>query len=71
VPIPLHHFHHAFLAAANVQMGNEVEARTHAKEALARKPDFTATDYLSTVHYKRQEDLDHHRSSLLKAGLPE
>jgi len=67
----LDHFHHAFLAAANGQMGNEVEARTHAKEALARKPDFTAADYLSTVHYKRQEDLDHHRSSLLKAGLPE
>jgi len=67
----LDHFHHAFLAAANGQTGNEVEARTHAKEALARKPDFTAADYLSTVHYKRQEDLDHHRASLLKAGLPE
>ena len=51
-------------------MGNEVEARAHAKEALARKPDFTVADYLSTAHYKRQEDLDHHRAGLLKAGLP-
>jgi adenylate cyclase len=67
----LDHFHHAFLAAANGQMGNEVEARGHAKETLARKPDFTAADYLSTAHYKRQEDLDHHRTSLLRAGLPE
>jgi adenylate cyclase len=65
------HMHHAFLAAAYAQMGNEVEARSYAREVLARKPDFTVEDYLSTVHYKRQEDLDHHRASLLKAGLPD
>ncbi len=51
-------------------MGNEAEARRHAGEALARKPGFTAADYLSTTHYKRQEDTDHHRAGLLKAGLP-
>ena len=66
----LDHFHHAFLAAAYGQMGNEAEARRHAGEALARKPGFTAADYLSTTHYKRQEDTDHHRAGLLKAGLP-
>jgi adenylate cyclase len=65
------HTHHAFLAAAYAQSGNEAEARGHAREVLARKPDFTVEDYLSTVHYKRQEDLDHHRTSLLKAGLPD
>ena len=63
--------HHAFLAAAHAQIGNETEARSHAGQVLARKPDFTVEDYLSTVHYKRQEDLDHHRTGLLKAGLPE
>jgi hypothetical protein len=37
---------------------------------LKRQPDFTVGAYLSTMHYKRPEDLDHHRESLLKAGLP-
>jgi adenylate cyclase len=64
------HTHHAFLAAAQARMGNEAEARRHAGEVLARKPDFTVESYLATVHYKRQEDLEHHRESLLKAGLP-
>jgi adenylate cyclase len=64
------HFHHALLAAANGQMGNEAEACRHVGEALARKPGFTAADCLSTTHYKRQEDIDHHRAGLLKAGLP-
>jgi adenylate cyclase len=65
------HTHHAFLAAAQARMGNEAEARRHAGDVLARKPDFTVESYLSTVHYKRQEDLEHHRESLRKAGLPE
>jgi adenylate cyclase len=64
------HTHHAFLAAAHAQIGNEAEANAQAGQVLARKPDFTVKDYLSTVHYKRQEDFDHHQSSLLKAGLP-
>ena len=51
-------------------MGNEAEARRHAGEVLARKPDFTVESYLATVHYRREEDLEHHRESLLKAGLP-
>ena len=62
--------HHAFLAAAHAQLGNEAEAHQQAGQVLARKPDFSVNDYLSTMHYKRQEDLDHHRASLLKAGLP-
>ena len=64
------HTHHAFLAAAQAQMGNEAEARRYAGEVLSRKPDFTVESYLATVHYRRQEDLEHHRESLLKAGLP-
>ncbi|HXQ42236.1 MAG TPA: adenylate/guanylate cyclase domain-containing protein [Candidatus Udaeobacter sp.] len=64
------HTHHAFLAAAHAQIGNEAETRGHAGQVLARKPDFTVQSYLSTVHYKSQEDLDHHRAGLMKAGLP-
>jgi len=62
--------HHAFLAAALGQIGSAAEAGRHAEQVLVRKPDFTVKDYLATLHYKRQEDLDHHRSSLLKVGLP-
>ena len=27
-------------------------------------------NYLKTLHYKRPEDLAHHRDALVKAGLP-
>jgi adenylate cyclase len=64
------HLHHAFLAASNAQMGNQAEAQSHAKEVLKRKPDFTVEAYLATLHYKRPEDVEHHRTGLLKAGLP-
>ena len=64
------HLHHAFLAAANAGRGNDAEARAHANEVLARVPTFKVESYLSTLHYKRPEDLEHHRASLLKAGLP-
>ncbi|QEX18583.1 guanylyl cyclase [Hypericibacter terrae] len=66
----LDHTHHAFLAAAHAQMGNQAEMRSHAGDVLSLKPDFTVESYLPTVHYKRPEDRDHHRASLLKAGLP-
>jgi adenylate cyclase len=66
----LDHFHHALLAAANAQMGDAAGARRHVGEALAAKPGFTTAACLSTTHYKRPEDLDHHRAGLLKAGLP-
>jgi adenylate cyclase len=64
------HMHHAFLAASHAQLAHEAQASSHAKEVLKRKPDFTVAAYLSTMHYKRAEDLDHHRAGLLKAGLP-
>jgi adenylate cyclase len=64
------HLHKAFLAAACAQLGRDEEALANAKEVLARMPTFTVTNYLSTLHYKRPGDLDHHRASLLKAGLP-
>jgi adenylate cyclase len=64
------HTHHAFLAAAYAQMDSEPEVQGHVRQVLARQPEFTISDYASTLHYKRPEDLDHHRTSLLKAGLP-
>jgi len=64
------HTHHAFLAACYANMGDEAQTGSHVEKVLACKPNFTVEDYLLTVHYKRQEDLDHHRACLLKAGLP-
>ena len=62
------HTHHAFLAAALADRRRD-RAPAHAEEVLAR-PGFTTEGYLATLHYKRDEDREHHRQSLLDAGLP-
>ena len=64
------HAHHAFMAAAAAQMGDATTASAHAREAVARKADFTVTGFLTTLHYSREEDREHAREALLKAGLP-
>ena len=63
------HLHHAFLAACHAELGNEA-ARGHVAEVLKRDPAFCIENYLKTQHYKRPEDLEHHRAALIKAGLP-
>jgi adenylate cyclase len=63
------HTHHAFLAAACAQMGDEVAARAHAREVTSRQPEFAVDAYLATLHYKHESDRAHHRKGLLKAGL--
>ena len=63
--------HHAFLAACYVQLGDAVTASGHAAEVLRRAPDFHASRYLATLHYKDNADANHHREALLRAGLPE
>jgi adenylate cyclase len=63
------HTHHAFMAAACAQMGDDAAAAAHAEEVLSRQPDFAVDAYLATLHYKRDSDRGHHRDGLLKAGL--
>jgi adenylate cyclase len=63
------HAHHAFMAAACAQMGDEETARAHAREVTSRQPEFSVDAYLATLHYKRESDRAHHREGLLKAGL--
>jgi adenylate cyclase len=67
--------HQAFLAACYVQLGDAVTANGHAAEVLRRAPrrapDFSASRYLATLHYKHNADVSHHRDALLRAGLPE
>lgn len=64
------HTHHAFLAAAHAMIGDASTAAAHADAVLALNPIFTVETYMSTMHYKRAEDAEHHREALLKAGLP-
>jgi adenylate cyclase len=62
--------HHAFMAAASAHMGNTTAAAAHAREVLARAPDFTVAAFLATLHYSRPDDREHCREGLMKAGLP-
>lgn len=62
--------HHAFLAAIFAQMGNAVAAGAHAAEVLKREPTFSVANHLSTQHYKRDVDRQHHETGLRRAGLP-
>jgi adenylate cyclase len=64
------HTHHAFLAASLAQMGNETAAAAHAQAVLQREPGFSVRAYMTTLHYQRDSDREHHREGLLKAGLP-
>jgi adenylate cyclase len=62
--------HHAFLAACHAQLDEAAAAKAHALEVLARVPSFSVDNYLATQHYLKESDRDHHRESLLRAGLP-
>jgi adenylate cyclase len=63
------HTHHAFMAAACAQMGDNAAAAAHAEQVLSRQPEFAVDAYLETLHYKRDSDRAHHRDGLIKAGL--
>ena len=64
------HTHHAFLAAALAQIGNQTAAGAHAREVLQREPSFSTEGYLATLHYKHRADRLHHAEGLRTAGLP-
>jgi adenylate cyclase len=61
---------HSFLAASHAQL-DDAAAASHVAAVLKQDPAFTVGDYLATLHYNRESDLEHHREGLLKAGLPE
>jgi TolB-like protein/tRNA A-37 threonylcarbamoyl transferase component Bud32/Tfp pilus assembly protein PilF len=65
------HTHHAYLAACHAQLGNRAEAERHAAEATALCASFSIDEYLSTLPYQHEADLQHHREALIKAGLPD
>jgi adenylate cyclase len=63
--------HYAFLAACAAQLGDGAAARRYGAEVRKRDPDFCVEAFLATLHYKRAEDVAHHRAALIAAGLPE
>ncbi len=63
--------HHAFLAAASAQNGDETAAKAHAARVIALEPDFSIANYVEKMHYRNDDDRAHHCKALLKAGLPE
>jgi adenylate cyclase len=65
------HTHHAFLAAIYTELGDATAARAHADEVLRLQPGFSVEAYLATLNYKLASDREHHRETLLRAGLPE
>lgn len=62
--------HHAFMAAADALAGRIDAARNHAHVVLKLAPDFSVTQYMTTMHYKLQTDREHHIEGLRTAGLP-
>ncbi len=62
--------HLALLAACHAELGNDAAAAEHRAALLKRAPDFSIEDHLATQHYKRAEDRERHRASLVKAALP-
>jgi adenylate cyclase len=65
------HIHHAFLAASYGWLGDRTAAAAHVARIRSLDPDFDLETYLSTLHYKDDADLEHHREGLLKAGIVE
>ncbi len=61
--------HHAFLAAAHAMAGEPEAAAAHVKATLESDPGFLIATYMKTMHYKRQEDAEHHREALARAGF--
>jgi adenylate cyclase len=64
------HTHHGFMAASAAQLGDRIAAAAHAEEVLRRRPTFTISVYLKTLHYRQAADNEHMRDGLSKAGLP-
>jgi adenylate cyclase len=63
--------HYSWLAASSAQLGDEETAQRYAGEVLKREPGFSVDAFMKTLHYKRPDDITHHRAALLKAGLPQ
>jgi adenylate cyclase len=60
----------AAMAACHARLGEAEAAEQQRQLALAAMPTLTVGECVATLHYKRAEDLAHHRQSLELAGFP-
>ncbi|MDA1101584.1 MAG: adenylate/guanylate cyclase domain-containing protein [Proteobacteria bacterium] len=60
----------AFIAGAYARLGDMDRANRYKAAVLAREPNFSIEKHISSLHYAREQDRDHHRQSSLQAGLP-
>jgi adenylate cyclase len=63
--------HLAFLAACRAASDDAPTAAALVREVLIQAPGLTVGAHLALQHYKLAEDREHHRTMLLRAGLPE
>ncbi len=52
------------------EAGEDTAAKTVARQVLDGQPSFSTEEDLTTLHYKHDDDREHHREGLLKAGMP-
>jgi adenylate cyclase len=61
----------ALLIAAHAQLENDETAQALSAKLLEREPHFRISAHLAGQYFKREEDRDHYRAALRKAGLPD
>ncbi len=61
----------AMQAACRAAIDEGPVARALVKGLLVQAPDFTVGAHLAMQHYQRDEDREHHRAMLVRAGVPE
>ena len=59
----------AFLAASHARGGDHVQAEHCVQLAMRQNSDLTISNLMTLQHYAREEDIQHFRDGLLKAGF--
>jgi adenylate cyclase len=67
----MHHWFHAYLAAAYAYAGQPEQAQRHAAEVRRLLPGFSVSRHASREPFKRRSDLDHLMDGMRLAGLPD
>ena len=62
---------HAFVAACYGHLGDSTAAAGHIARVRELDPAFTVEGFLANLHYAQEEDREHLRQGLIKAGLDE
>ncbi len=65
----LNHTHHAHMAACHAMLGDMEAAHAHADTVRKLAPDYTVDGIVNSLPYKHDQDREHHREALRKAGL--